>query len=311
MTNEDETNSNESSMALSKLDRAFLSKYLNSTYLADEAMQEITKQFEQDSSVQLKNFLSLEWEDRIRYFTASQDQTVNTKVGATESYQVGVNEEWKLIGPAHQQRFLEYIPDAATDQILPSAGNAMLELKTNLFQSGAFARYLSLLTSLGTPLGHRGHIRRFRRGLDYTVAHYGILTKTSVLDATLCFCADRAAEQNEADKDIEALWAYGDVGGFECYVSADDEDAAVAADEYNEEDDTELLSVAPSNNTLSLVYRDPGTMRFIKYVSATAPSSRWDISMEYKVEPNEGAEEEDVEEEEEEDEQESGIILDE
>jgi hypothetical protein len=41
--------------------------------------------------------------------------------------------------------------------------------------------------------------------------------------------------------------------------------------------------VSASNNTLSLVYRDPGTLRFIKYVGSQAPSSRWDISMEYQV----------------------------
>ena len=57
-----------------------------------------------------------------------------------------------------------------------------------------------------------------------------------------------------------------------------------AADEYNADDDSELLSVSASNNTLSLVYRDPGTMRFVKYVGSRAPSSRWDIAMEYQVE---------------------------
>ena len=58
------------------------------------------------------------------------------------------------------------------------------------------------------------------------------------------------------------------------------------ADEYNEDDDTELLSVSASNNTLSLVYRDPGTMRFVKYVSSSAPSSRYDICMEYQLPPD-------------------------
>lgn len=276
---------------LSDSDRAYLTKYLNPTYLAPDAMQEICKRFEKDSSVQLRNFLSSDLEDRVRGVTTA---STRDQFGALDSYRFGIDEEWKLIGPAHQQRFLEYIPDITAStkvQTSPSDGAVLHDVKTELFQSGPFARYLRVVTSLGTPLGYRGRIRRFRRGLDYTVAHYGILTHTSVLDATLCFCADRSsdpelsskAEQVEADKEIEMLWASGDVGGFECYVAADDEDAAVAADEYNEEDDTELLSVAPSNNTLSLVFRDPGTMRFIKYVSEGAPSSRWDITMEYEV----------------------------
>jgi hypothetical protein len=57
-----------------------------------------------------------------------------------------------------------------------------------------------------------------------------------------------------------------------------------------------LLSVSASNNTLSLVYRDPGTMRFVKYVGSKAPSSRWDVAMIYEVEQEEGQEEEEQEE---------------
>lgn len=95
------------------------------------------------------------------------------------------------------------------------------------------------------------------------------------------------------------------MGGFECYIAADDETGLdEAADEYNQDDDTELLSVSPSNNTLSLVYRDPGTMRFVKYVGAGAPSARWDIAMEYEVEEQD--EEEEEEEGDDDDEAESG-----
>jgi len=67
-----------------------------------------------------------------------------------------------------------------------------------------------------------------------------------------------------------------------------DEDGDVATDEvYNanaEEDVDELLSVSASFNTLSLVHRDEGLMRFVKYVSHLAPSSRWDIAAQYTVE---------------------------
>lgn len=110
------------------------------------------------------------------------------------------------------------------------------------------------------------------------------------------------------------MWESGDIGGFECYIEADIDDddddddggndggtnadpkpppgSSGPADEYNEEDDTELLSVSASNNTLSLVYRDPGTMRFVKYVSSSAPSSRYDICMEYELPPDDDDENE-------------------
>ena len=68
-----------------------------------------------------------------------------------------------------------------------------------------------------------------------------------------------------------------------------------------------MLSVSASFNTLSLVHRDEGLMRFVKYVSHLAPSSRWDVAMQYTVEgiedsddegdDDEGDDEEDGEEE--------------
>jgi hypothetical protein len=48
-------------------------------------------------------------------------------------------------------------------------------------------------------------------------------------------------------------------------------------------------------NELSLVLRDEGVMRFIKYVSAKAPGSRWDVAFEYDL-PEEEEEEEEEEE---------------
>ena len=80
----------------------------------------------------------------------------------------------------------------------------------------------------------------------------------------------------------------GDVGGFECYIEADDDETKVEApDEYNPDDESELLSVSAGFNTLSIVFRDPGTLRFVKYLASKAPSSRWDVVMEYQVEPSE------------------------
>lgn len=54
---------------------------------------------------------------------------------------------------------------------------------------------------------------------------------------------------------------------------------------------TSLLSVSACNNTLNLVMRDEGVMRFVKYVSASAPGSRWDIAVEYEIAQKEGEEE--------------------
>jgi hypothetical protein len=50
-----------------------------------------------------------------------------------------------------------------------------------------------------------------------------------------------------------------------------------------DEDEGTLLTVQAGFNRLLLVLRDEGVMRFVKYVSACAPSSRWDICGEYSV----------------------------
>eukprot|EP00980_Cylindrotheca_fusiformis_P006726 scaffold1400_cov137-Cylindrotheca_fusiformis.AAC.4 len=258
-------------------DKEYLSAYLKPEYLSEESLNEIQAKFESDSSVQLRNFLLEKWVP-----TLDSRQNKKKSANTMDHYREGVSSEWQLRGPAHKQRFLEYHPQPATTDC-KVIGSMLQHIKTKVFESPIFARYLKRLTSLEQPTGVKGAtIRRFRPGLDYTVAHYGLLVSESVLDATLCFVRD----EDEEDK---AAWEYGDVGGFECYIEADDdeEDGNEAAAEYNEDDDTELLSVSASNNTLSLVYRDPGTMRFIKYVGSSAPSSRYDIAMEYQVPPGE------------------------
>ena len=52
----------------------------------------------------------------------------------------------------------------------------LAQVQSQLFSSGAFGRLLGKLTSI-KMVAQRSEVRRFRPGLDYTVAHYGILTK--------------------------------------------------------------------------------------------------------------------------------------
>jgi prolyl 3-hydroxylase /prolyl 3,4-dihydroxylase len=63
----------------------------------------------------------------------------------------------------------------------------------------------------------------------------------------------------------------------------DDEELEDAEDEADNEEDGTLLTVQPGFNRLLLVLRDEGVMRFVKYVSAAAESSRWDVCGEYEV----------------------------
>lgn len=269
--------SEETAKEFSDDDKAYLSKYMKEEYLTDESMSEIQKKFADDNCVQLRDFLLDKWVPKIEALKPPKYDDAY--------YKTGVSSEWTLQGPAHKQRYLVYKSDAKSLDDCPMVGSLLHHVKTKVFESEAFGRYLSALTGLDPSRGvETSQIRRFRPGLDYTVGHYGLLVNESVLDATMCFVHDPT-------EDEQAMWESGDCGGFECYIEADDDDdeggTGGAADEYNEEDDTELLSVRASNNTLSLVYRDPGTMRFVKYVGSSAPSSRYDICMVYQVPPSE------------------------
>ncbi|KAL9082326.1 MAG: hypothetical protein Q9159_006498 [Coniocarpon cinnabarinum] len=101
------------------------------------------------------------------------------------------------------------------------------------------------------------------------------------------------------------------VGGYEAYLAGDDDDDTASVDapanpstatgagqrrsgkadpavyqaygEQDEEDDGVLFNQPASWNTLTIVLRDKGTMRFVKYVSRSAPGDRWDISAAWKV----------------------------
>lgn len=64
-------------------------------------------------------------------------------------------------------------------------------------------------------------------------------------------------------------------------------------EDEDEEEDSTLLAVQPGFNRLLLVLRDERVMRFVKYVSAAAEGSRWDVCGEYEVGVVQEAEDED------------------
>ena len=50
-----------------------------------------------------------------------------------------------------------------------------------------------------------------------------------------------------------------------------------------DEDDSTLLTVHPGFNRLLMVLRDERVMHFVKYVSAAATGSRWDVCGEFEI----------------------------
>lgn len=71
--------------------------------------------------------------------------------------------------------------------------------------------------------------------------------------------------------------------GSQDHDGDDDVDDAGNREQEDEEDESTLLTVQPSFNRLLLVLRDENVMRFVKYVSAAAAGSRWDLCAEFNV----------------------------
>jgi prolyl 3-hydroxylase /prolyl 3,4-dihydroxylase len=90
------------------------------------------------------------------------------------------------------------------------------------------------------------------------------------------------AEEKQEDIPLEDT---DDVGAQEIYMATDDsaDDAAVYKTSTSNDDDNILFTSPASWNKLTLVLRDSGVLKFVKYVSAKAQGDRWDAVGVYGV----------------------------
>lgn len=188
----------------------------------------------------------------------------------------GEAEGWSIIGPPHIQRFCS-LPSTLSkpDRLL-----SLLAEIQSLFKSSAFRSFLACLTSLA-PTSHTTQVRRFRPGLDYTLARGEGSEGDARLDVGLSLTPMTPAQAEG--------WESGEVGGWELWLAGEDDGGdeatygAGGAGGDEDEDDGPLLSLEPGWNRLHLVLRDAGVLKFVKYVSARAPGSRYDLSGEYEI----------------------------
>jgi len=105
----------------------------------------------------------------------------------------------------------------------------------------------------------------------------------------------KPSEADELEEEVQEEEG-DDVGGHEVYMAGDDdedEDAAVYKTSDETEDDNVLFTMPASWNKLSIVLRDSGVLKFVKYVSKNAKGDRWDVNASFgvKIEEMEGEEE--------------------
>lgn len=86
------------------------------------------------------------------------------RAGRVPTHASGLGLIWRLKGPPHKLRHCILSSNATT-----ATGILLAQLQDELFPSPAFRSWLHLLTTTLTS-GYRAEARRFRPGLDYTLA---------------------------------------------------------------------------------------------------------------------------------------------
>ncbi|KAG7097436.1 hypothetical protein E1B28_004780 [Marasmius oreades] len=365
---EEEASSVHDISSLSSEHIACLTEYLNPVYLQPRTLQALAARFVNESSLELHSFLSNDLakalEPRLRGVDAVDGlgPSRENKI-PPHSSGVGGSSPWSIKGPPHKHRYCTLLPpspSAPATCITPLSANPSLSgilrvLQDELFPSEAFRAWLAVVTRL-LPVGHAVEARRFRPGLDYTLATSE--ESEARLDVVLGLTPEADDNEKETsggrrrvsnpEKSVRG-WAAAEWGGWECYMAPHNEEddpavyragtyknsdglangshkdtnghitnPAISVDsngngkrkevernsphppkcdadgdieledvEHEEEDEMEddstLLTVQPGFNRLLLVLRDERVMRFVKYVSAAAEGSRWDVCAEYEV----------------------------
>ncbi|CAM9440280.1 unnamed protein product [Chrysoparadoxa australica] len=298
--------------------------WVNESYLDPAMVEQVRHKFlENGSTVMLHNFLNEATAARVLKAVQETDRRDNLGYQEAAPFDVGVRGGWNAVGPPHRRRLLRLGPGSKCSDD-DEVGGVLRELREELFKSAAFAALLGAMTGVKV-MGNRVQARRFRPGLDYTLAtpqpwevegagDAESKEELSLLDAVLCFVDD-----SEGAK--AAAWQQDEVGGYQTYLGGDENDTGGGDDEeieggdqqeqanpssdaavYKADEAGSLLSVSASFNALSLVVRDDEeVLSFVKYVSAAAPGSRFDLLGEFLVageeEDSEGEQDEVREEE--------------
>ncbi|XP_010743447.3 prolyl 3-hydroxylase OGFOD1 [Larimichthys crocea] len=243
-------------------DETLLLEWVNPVYLDISYQEQIQEEFEDSSEIQLKDFLKEEkFREVSEALRLTQIQWTKRgppnkrcyEVASLDTLPLCVSACWELL---RSEAFflllsnftglrLHYLCPADDDDDEDKDEGKEKE-KEEDSATGSSTEAQSADTSrekeLSTPVCC-GELRRWCHG-GYTLLHDAEAARAEyALDLVLPFCG--------------ADWQ-SEFGGFTCYVA-------------NEEDE-ELLTVHPEDNSLALVYRDKETLKFVKHVNHKSSS---------------------------------------
>ena len=300
-------------------DLDFLLKYISPSYLTPDIAEELSEIFATEASLRLEKILSDKLATALRVYIEEQENIPLPE----SSEKIEATTEWKVACPPHKHRYLFKQSNSTQGVRSP-----IQEILNDLLPSRPFKKWLSNITGLDNLTNYNVLARRFRRGHDYTLAseydgdnprlEFTIgLTPTPGWEKEDCDDSEGEDEGFQSEKNEAGAIAREEeggfepaVGGYEAYMADDDDeedqddvdlhrkksksDPAIyraPSSGAGGEDDGILFSMAAGWNRMSIVLRDSGTLKFVKYVSAAAKGDRWDITGEITV-VSEGSDEE-------------------
>ncbi|MBE7180981.1 MAG: 2OG-Fe(II) oxygenase, partial [Terriglobus roseus] len=294
---------------LTEADLELLLKFITPNYLTPDTVEELSARFEDESSLQLSNILSKSFIDKLK-----------PEISALESSNTPSN-AWVTARPPHKHRFKyaqlgkEALQTGSTaldgllkELLVSDAFKKWLGLVTGgleITRRNVLARRFRKGSDYTLATGYEEDEPRLELSLGITPTKgWGEdgeddgeeqqQQTNGKADATGSSAKLTASKRDPSDN----------VGGYEVYMAGEDDedevevkpsssttgagqrrkaDPAVYRAAGDDEDDGVLFSMPACWNVMSIVLRDKGTLRFVKYISQGAPGDRWDMCGEYEI----------------------------
>lgn len=143
-------------------------------------MKTLASRFVEESSLELHSFLSAPLADKLEKELAESDARDGFgphREARIPPHEAGVGGAWQLQGPPHKWRYCVLKPredNGRFEAVFPVSAHSspdeiVRRLQDELFPSSAFRAWLANVSHL-LPLRYFSEARRYRPGLDYTLA---------------------------------------------------------------------------------------------------------------------------------------------
>ncbi|EEP76524.1 conserved hypothetical protein [Uncinocarpus reesii 1704] len=307
-------NDDEDDAEFTEEDLNFLLKYISPSYLTPDVSEQLSETFANESSLSLERILSDKFAAQVRTYIEEQEKS--TTALPTTSDDIEKQTHWKVSRPPHKHRYLYQQPRLDTqgqektpiqeliENLLPSRAfkkwlstvTGIDELLTYDFLARRFRR--------GEDYTLANEYKGDSPRLELTI---GITPSSGWEQQDDEDEEDGGEEPSGNGHSTSKPNAEDDgpsVGGYEIYMAGDDDedegengveeassltgtkskvnrskaDPAIYKSAADSEDDGILFSMAAGWNRMSIVLRDQGTLRFVKYVSRSARGDRWDVT---------------------------------